>query len=211
MGGFFWTYIELGNLLEAVGKGNPNSMDFALYSYGCQNPVRMIDPDGLFPINFSVKGGAIIGGTISGTYETDTGKFSNIRANYGLYVGIDIKAVKNITNGLGNLSYSNRINIGDQVDFGNNETAVASLSGGVIYGGAISAEFGEINGEGKTNMFADVGVFHLGIAVSLEDSNTPESLVQNIKNFCNGLKELQQFNQDVDDYYKKTTSEKDNK
>lgn len=31
---------------DDVGKGQANSMNFAMYSYGGQNPVRMIDPDG---------------------------------------------------------------------------------------------------------------------------------------------------------------------
>jgi RHS repeat-associated protein len=43
-----WISVDpiLGTYLEAVGKGQANSMNFALYAYGGQNPVRMIDPDG---------------------------------------------------------------------------------------------------------------------------------------------------------------------
>ena len=45
----------LGKYLDSVGKGNQNngvfdSKNLALYSYGYQNPVRMLDPDGNAPV-----------------------------------------------------------------------------------------------------------------------------------------------------------------
>jgi hypothetical protein len=52
-----------------VGKGVYDSENLGLYSYGHQNPVRLVDPDGNAPDPFEIICGTVAGGVAGGVGE----------------------------------------------------------------------------------------------------------------------------------------------
>ena len=168
---------------DSVEKGVFDSLNLAVYSYGHQNPVKFLDPDGndVYSTTAAIPIFGPLGVKASVDYDTDTNAFSHPVVGPSLMVGPQFKFMPKF-----DLGVSTKMTLGDDVM--NCTSLNVDVSGGLFFNAGLEASINPNNvTNNNINLNQGVGL-QIGPSASISMDYDLDAIWQG---FVNGLEKLQ--------------------